>query len=442
MRKRGGELGAGMNDFHRLTATECVAEIRSGRLSSVDLVSDCLRRIALREPVIGAWAHLDPDFALAQARAADAARAGGKPLGALHGVPVGIKDIIDTEDLPTEHGTPAFAGRRPSEDATVVRRLKAAGAVILGKTVTTELAFYGPGKTRNPTDPQRTPGGSSSGSAAAVADLHVPLALGSQTAGSILRPASYCGVMGFKPTFGAIPLEGVIAQSPPLDTLGGYARSIADIALLTAVLSDQPCDPPAFPDRPLRLAFIRTPAWKDGDSAMRTAFEDLAVKNARMVDDVPMPADFDTTGGLQRAVQFHDIARNYGPIVDKHAGVMSAKLQEVVAEGRTVTEAEYREALDRREPLYRSLDQIFVACDAILTPASQGVAPVGLSATGSPMFNFIWTYLGVPAISIPLLDVEGRPLGVQLVGRRGADAHLLAMARSAMASLQVSGPGR
>jgi Asp-tRNA(Asn)/Glu-tRNA(Gln) amidotransferase A subunit family amidase len=399
------------------------------------LVNDCLRRIAIREPVIGAWAHLDAEFACAQARAADAARAAGQPLGPLHGVPVAIKDIIDTTDLLTEHGTPAFAGRRPFHDAEVVRRLKAAGAIILGKTVTTELAFYGPGKTRNPADPTRTPGGSSSGSAAAVADFHVPLALGSQTAGSILRPASYCGVMGFKPTFGIIPLEGVIAQSPPLDTLGGYARSASDLALLTAVLSGTPCALPNIAARPLRLAFVKTPAWPQGDESMRAAFERLARANTKIVDEIPMPGDFDGTGGLQRAVQFHDIAKNYGPIVDRHAAVMSAKLKEVIAEGRTVSDAEYHAATARREPLTQSLDPIFASYDAILTPAAQGAAPDGLSATGSPMFNFIWTYLGVPAISIPLLTIDGLPLGVQLVGPRGADARLLAVAGSAMQTL-------
>jgi Asp-tRNA(Asn)/Glu-tRNA(Gln) amidotransferase A subunit family amidase len=424
-----------MNDFHRLSATEMHEEICKGGLSSVDLVNDCLRRIAIREPVIGAWAHLDAQFARAQARAADAAQAAGKPLGPLHGLPVGIKDIIDTADLPTEYGTPAFAGRRPSRDAEVVSRLKAAGAIILGKTVTTELAFYGPGKTRNPADPQRTPGGSSSGSAAAVADFHVPLALGSQTAGSILRPASYCGVLGFKPTFAEIPLDGVIAQSPPLDTLGGYARSAADLAHLTAVLSGKQCALPNIADRPLRLAFMSTPAWPQGDEAMRTAFERLALANKNAIDPVAMPAAFDDTGGLQRAVQFHDIAKNYGPVVDEHAAVMSAKLHDVVAEGRTVTETEYNAAMARREPLTQSLDRIFQAYDAILTPAAQGIAPEGLSATGSPMFNFIWTYLGVPAISVPLLNVDGLPLGVQLVGRRGTDAHLLAIADAALRTL-------
>jgi Asp-tRNA(Asn)/Glu-tRNA(Gln) amidotransferase A subunit family amidase len=242
--------------------------------------------------------------------------------------------------------------------------------------------------------------------------------------------------MGFKTTLGLIPLDGVIEQSPPLDTLGGYARSAADLALLTAVLSGTPCALPDISGRPLRLVFIKTPAWPQGDQIMRDAFENLARANSDTVDEISMPANFDDTGGLQRAVQFHDIAKNYGPIVDEHAAVMSAKLQEVVAEGRTVTEAEYATARARREPLTQSLDHIFAEYDAILTPAAQGVAPQGLSATGSPMFNFIWTYLGLPAISIPLLTVGGLPLGVQLVAPRGADARLLAVADRAMRSLK------
>lgn len=424
-----------MRELHRLGAAQARAEIAAGKLTATELVEACLARIALREDIIGAWAHLDPDYALAQARTTDAALNAGALPGPLHGIPVGIKDIIDTADLPTENGTAAFAGRRPTADAEVVRRLKDAGAIILGKTVTTELAFYGPGKTRNPADPSRTPGGSSSGSAAAVADGHVPLALGSQTAGSILRPASYCGVFGFKPTFGNIPLNGVIAQSPPLDTLGGYARSIEDIALLTAVLTAHSFAPPFNPEQPLRLAFVKTPAWPQGDAAMRQAFAELTARNAGLIQDVALPEDFADTGGLQRAVQFHDIARNYGPIAEAHSDVISTKLKETIAEGCTVSEAEYAAACGRREALYDALAPIFEAYDAILTPAAAGVAPEGLGATGSPMFNFLWTYLGVPAISVPLLSVAGLPLGVQFVGRRGADAQLLAVVEKARQTL-------
>jgi Asp-tRNA(Asn)/Glu-tRNA(Gln) amidotransferase A subunit family amidase len=193
-----------------------------------------------------------------------------------------------------------------------------------------------------------------------------------------------------------------------------------------------------LPNRPLRLAFVKTPAWHQGDEAMRSAFERLAAENSAIIDEVPLPSAFDDTGGLQRAVQFHDIAENYGPIVAKHDDVMSNKLQEVIAEGRSVTDDEYRKARDRREPLYAAIEPIFAAYDAILTPSAQGIAPEGLSSTGSPMFNFLWTYLGVPAISVPLLAVDGLPLGVQLVGRRHGDAHLLAVAEAAMEALAPS----
>jgi Asp-tRNA(Asn)/Glu-tRNA(Gln) amidotransferase A subunit family amidase len=269
-----------------------------------------------------------------------------------------------------------------------------------------------------------------------VADGHLPLALGSQTAGSILRPASYCGVIGFKPTFGDIPLAGVLEQSPPLDTLGGYARSVADVALLTWVLSGRPLTRPRLPDRPLRFAFVKTRAWPDGDAAMRAAFESLAQRHRGLVEEVALPDAFADTGGLQRAVQFRDIARNYGPIADRHPGVLSAKLVEVIAEGRTVGDEEYEAACARRAALTAALGPVFAAFDVILTPAAPGIAPLGLGSTGSPMFNFLWTYLGCPAISLPLLQVEGLPLGVQLVGARGEDARLLAVAEAALGALR------
>ncbi len=421
-----------MRDLHKLAAIEAAELIRTGAISSEALVADCLDRITEREPIVAAWEHRDPSRALAQARAADTKRSTGAQLGPLHGVPVGIKDIIDTADYPTENGTPIFHGRRPGADAEVVHRLKAAGAVVLGKTVTTELAFFGPGKTRNPRNPEHTPGGSSSGSAAAVADFHVPLALGTQTAGSIIRPASYCGTVGMKPTFGTVPRDGVLEQSPPLDTIGGYARNVHDMKLLMDVLRGMNASPLNFRDR-VRFAFIKSSAWPMGDPQMRDAFAALAAKHAAVIEERDLPELFADTSGLQRAVQFRDIARNYGPLCEAHPGAVSAKLLEVVAEGRTVSDAEYAAALNRREALYESLSPILAAYDAILTPSAPGVAPRGLSSTGSPMFNFLWSYLGVPAVNVPLLNVDGLPLGVQLVGRRNEDAALLAVA----AALQV-----
>jgi Asp-tRNA(Asn)/Glu-tRNA(Gln) amidotransferase A subunit family amidase len=432
-------------DLTKLTAVEAAAGIRRGDFTSEALVVACLKRIAEREPDVQAWAHLDEAYALAQARAADTALRAGQALGSLHGVPVGIKDIIDTARLPTENGTSIFAGRQPKEDASVVHQLKAAGAVILGKTVTTELAFFGPGKTRNPVNPEHTPGGSSSGSAAAVADFHVPLALGTQTAGSILRPASYCGSIGWKPTFGLISRTGVLAQSPPLDTVGAFARSVEDVALITDCMvgadpSDSDMGPRpkgspleelrAAPDRQPRLAFVKSPAWPQGEEAMQKAFAQfVAGLGAAVVEEVELPGEFVDTGGLQRAVQFRDIAKNYGPIADAHPGQISAKLAEVIAVGSSVTDTEYGHALARRAPLYVALGPLLSRFDAILTPAAAGPAPKGLGSTGSPAFNFLWTYLGMPAISLPLLEAGGLPLGVQLVGRRDEDGRLLAAAR-------------
>lgn len=427
---------ATMRDLTRLAATEAADLIARNVITSEALVAACLDRIAEREPVVEAWAHLDRGLALDQAVAADRRQKRGEPLGPLHGVPVGIKDIIDTEALPTENGTAIFKGRQAAADAAVVRLLKAAGAVILGKTVTTELAFFGPGKTRNPHDPGRTPGGSSSGSAAAVADFHVPLALGTQTAGSILRPASYCGVIGMKPTFGLVPREGALEQSPPLDTIGGYARHIGDIRCLIEAMSEPHVGLAAEAKQGgLRLAFVRSPAWPQGEPEMQAAFLALVRTHGGIIAEVELPSGFADTAGLQRAVQFRDIAKNYGPLLDAHPGTLSAKLAEVIAEGRTVADAEYRAALARRDPLYEDLVPILSSFDAILTPAAPGPAPKGLGSTGSPAFNFLWTYLGTPALSLPLLEAEGVPLGVQLVGARGEDARLLSTADRVMGEL-------
>ena len=422
-----------MIDVHKLTAVEAAAGIREGTLTSEELVAACLDEIAARDLAVQAWAHLDPDVALAQARAADAAKARDAVLGPLHGVPVGIKDIVDTLEWPTENGSAIFKNRKPVNEAEIVTRLKSAGAVILGKTVTTELAFYGPGKTRNPHNRARTPGGSSSGSAAAVADFQVPLAVGTQTAGSIIRPASYCGVFGFKPTFGSISTKGVLQQSPPLDTIGGYARSVADMALLIEAMGGRAAGEVLLPmgegarGAP-RFAFVKSPAWTSGEAKMQTAILDLVMDLGGLVEETDLPVAFEATNGLQRAVQFHDIAANYGPLLDQYPGVFSAKLAEVIAEGRSVAASEYEVASARRDGLYSALSDTFGRFDAILTPAASGPAPEGLASTGSPAFNFLWTYLGCPAVNVPGLTIEGMPLGVQLVGPRGGDGALLAAA--------------
>jgi Asp-tRNA(Asn)/Glu-tRNA(Gln) amidotransferase A subunit family amidase len=428
-----------------LTASEARHELESGRLTSEALVSACLARIAERDSAVGAWTNVDHERALVAARATDKLRASGKPVPPLSGIPVAIKDIIDTKDFPTEYGSAVFAGRQPDADASIVSQLKAAGAIILGKTVTTELAFFGPGKTRNPHDLERTPGGSSSGSAAAVADDQVPLALGTHTAGSTIRPASYCGVVGFKPTFGYTSRSGVLAQSAPLDTIGGYARSVEDIALLfDAMSSFDPADVDMTPgekpslvaalsepaSRVPRFAFIKTPAWQQADAATRRAFETFAGSfgaHAEIVE-AKLPSEFEGILRLPQIVQFYDIARNYGPIADANPDRVSDKLKEIIAEGRTFSAADYAAACADQESLYEILKPLIAGYDAILTPAATGPALVGLGGTGSPVFNALWTYLGMPCISLPLLEVDGLPVGAQLVGARDLDAGLLRVA--------------
>jgi len=427
------------------TASEAKRQLESGQLTSEALVSSCLARILERDTAVGAWTSVNPQQALDAARASDKQRASGASLPPLSGIPVGIKDIIDTKDFPTEYGSEVFAGRQPDTDAVLVAQLKAAGAIILGKTVTTELAFFGPGKTRNPHDPERTPGGSSSGSAAAVADGQVPLALGTQTAGSTIRPASYCGVIGFKPTFGYTSRTGVLAQSQPLDTIGGYARSIEDIALLFDAMSAfdatdvdmRPGEKPPLvaaltEPRPRvpRFAFVKTPAWPQAEAATRAAFEAFAGSFGARAEivETKLPADFEGILRLPQIVQFYDIARNYGPIADANPDRVSGKLKEIIAEGRTFSAADYAAASADQDSLYEILKPLIADYDAILTPAATGPALVGLSGTGSPMFNALWTYLGMPCISLPLLKVDGLPVGVQLVGARGNDTHLLRIA--------------
>ncbi len=435
-------------DLTRLTASEAAKKINQGQLRSSELVEACLERIADREADVQAWTYLDPDHARQQAREADETYERGAGVGPLHGVPIGIKDICDTSDMPTENGTVLFRGRQPEADAALVAALRDAGAVILGKTVTTELAVMHPGKTRNPTNTAHTPGGSSSGSAAAVADYMIPAAIGSQTGGSVLRPAAFCGVVGFKPTFGLISRFGVLNQSPELDTMGPIVRTVEDAALLANCLSAYDARDPGMwrrsrppiyqtalqepPVTPL-FAFVKSPVWDEAEEVAKEAFAELVDFLGDDCDEVALPAIFDKGPDWQNAIHLADIAKNYEPLFDKAPDQISKSLTERIENGRKITAVEYNTAREMREVLNAGLEAIFDRYDAILTPAAPGPAPHGLETTGSPNFNKLWTYLHVPAISLPLLEADGMPLGVQLVGQRRDDGRLLRTARWLMA---------
>ncbi|MEE8187899.1 MAG: amidase [Kiloniellales bacterium] len=428
-----------------LSATEAIRKIRNGEITSEELVQACLERIEQADGEIEAWAHLKPDHALDQARMLDAQRAEGGPVGPVHDIPVGIKDIFDTESLPTENGTVLDSGRQPVEDCRVVSLLEEAGAVIMGKTVTTELAVYGPGKTKNPHNPDHTPGGSSSGSAAAVASYMVPLAIGTQTNGSIVRPASFCGVVGFKPSHGLIPRTGILAQSHWLDTVGVFARSVEDAALLAEnIVAHDPGDkdtrararPPLSetaveePPVPPALTFAKTAVWDEAEKETQEAFGELKELLGEECDELNLPEPFQHAVEWHRTIMCADLAKSFAGYYERGKDRLTDTLCQMIEEGQKTTAVDYNKAVDWREALNDGLDGVFDRYDAIITPATTGEAPAGLDSTGSPIFNSLWTYCGTPAITLPLMEgPNGLPLGVQLVSRRGDDARLLRTAR-------------
>jgi Asp-tRNA(Asn)/Glu-tRNA(Gln) amidotransferase A subunit family amidase len=395
-----------------------VGRLSRRELSAGDLVRQCLARIAEREPVVQAWEVLDAEGALAEARRIDALR--DRP--PLCGLPVGVKDLIDTADLPTAYGSPMYRGHRPSRDAECVRRLRDAGAIVLGKTVTTEFAVYSPGKTRNPRDPSRTPGGSSSGSAAAVADGMVPVALGSQTAGSVIRPASYCGVIGYKPTYGLLPLEGVHPLSPSLDTLGVFAGSLQDIPPVISALSQAPAMP--IRTRRPRLGLCRTEAWPRAAPQTQQLIEKAA--KALGAGDVELAPSFAGLIDAQIAIMGAEAALT---MREEPQSELTARLREFLGEGAGVSPERLAAVREQAQRCRRELDRVFDDLDALITPATTGDAPEGLGATGDPVFCRIWTLLGVPCISLPVLTgPAGLPIGLQIVARRGSDDEVLSAA--------------
>jgi Asp-tRNA(Asn)/Glu-tRNA(Gln) amidotransferase A subunit family amidase len=429
-----------------LTAADAARRIREGQLSAEELVESCLERIRATEDSVRAWQFLDEELARSQARAADELRRSGKAVGPLNGVPVGIKDIFDTGDMPTENGTSLHKGRTPRKDAAAVAMLRAAGAVIMGKTVTTECAYFHPGKTRNPHNPEHTPGGSSSGSAAAVAAGMVPVAIGSQTNGSVIRPAAFCGVYGFKPTHGLIPRTGALVLSRTLDHVGFFSRSLDDLALLAEALvgwdeGDPDTQPRARidfqgisrdepPVEPV-LAFIKTPHWERADKDMKAAFGELREALGAAVEEVQLFPSAEDAWGWHKTIMETEMAANLQPLWHKGEKKLSEKLRALIARGRENKAIDYLRAVRTIGPLNVNFEDLFVQrYDAILTPAAPGAAPKGLKSTGDPSFCTLWTLVGLPAVTLPLMRGEnGLPLGVQLVGRRGYDARLLRTAR-------------
>ena len=430
---------------YTLTATEAVQAIASGRLSSADLVKSCLEQIADTDASIKAWAHLDPESALAQAAECDRIRKAGLGTGPLHGLPVGLKDVIDTRDMPTQRGTDIFKDRQPDKDARLVERLRESGAVIMGKTVTTELAFVHANDTRNPHNPEHSPGGSSSGSAAAVAACHVPLAVGTQTNGSVIRPASFCGTFGFKPTRGVISRAGVLKTSDSLDQVGCFGRSLEDVALLTDALAgyDQAdscsfarprpqmragaqAEAPVAPD----LVWFNLPFYDrlspDAHEGMEAVLDVLGPRITRM-------AAADTLANLvavQARIHEYEICQHQAAVFDANFEDLSRELQLIVARGRKISEAEYTDALAVKASAQTFFDELFVEFDAIIAPCATGEAPKFGSGTGDPIFCTLWTLAGLPCVSLPLLVGDNNlPIGVQLIGPIEKDDRLLRTAR-------------
>lgn len=410
-------------------------------LSAVALLQACLDRIRQREPIVGAWECLDPDSAMQQAQRCDAAEAAGQSLGALHGIPIAIKDTFATVDFPTGWGTPIHAGRQLGYDAAVVERLRAAGAILLGKTVTTEYAIAGANKTCNPHNPDHTPGGSSSGSAAAVADGMVPLAIGTQMVGSILRPAAYCGILGFKPSFGTISRYGLMPSCRELDQVGIFARRVHDLERMLSVLAavdprDPDCygtiAPRTFGTGPPKLALILEPNGFLLETEAKAALLESAtalMAAGATVTEVSLPPEFAAHFDQIEALVCAGMAANHGTDYDRFADQMSPQLRQVIERGRSLSAVAYAQARQAAMDYSLCLAKLWSDFDAILTPVTAGPAPRGLKNTGSPIFCALWTLCGLPAISLPVRKAStGLPLGIQLVGARSKDWDLLAIA--------------
>ena len=407
-------------------AAQTARGIRAGEWSAESVARTCLERIAAREPTVGAWAYVDPDAVLDRARALDRAASRGP----LHGVPIGIKDVIDTADQPTCHGSPIHADRRPARDAACVARLRDAGALILGKTVTTEFAFAHPAGTRHPLAPEHTPGGSSSGSAAAVADGMVAAALGTQTGGSTIRPAAFCGIVGYKPAFGAIPVEGLKPLAPSLDTIGILARSLEDIPLLTGVLAARPAGPAR--DGPPRLAVYRTPWWSGAETAARAVVletMEAAREAGARTREMELPPGFAGLDDAHRVVMSAEVARSMDPEWRSDAARLSEPMRAFIERGQRESPQDVDAGWALARECRGRLRAVCEDGEILVTLPATGEAPRGLATTGSAVFCRLWTLLGVPALHLPVsTGPAGLPLGIQMVAPAGDEGALFAAA--------------
>jgi Asp-tRNA(Asn)/Glu-tRNA(Gln) amidotransferase A subunit family amidase len=415
-----------MSGPHTLTATQIAQQIDAGTLTAEVVIRAHLDRIDQRDADVLAWTHLARDAALERARALDR----GPRKGLLHGVPMGVKDIIDSYDQPTGYGSPIYKTHQPLADAATIALARDAGAILLGKTVTTEFANRHPGKTRNPHNPAHTPGGSSSGSAAAVADFQVVLATGTQTGGSVIRPAAFCGVYGYKPTYGHFPVAGMKANTEWLDTIGAYARSLDDIALFRAALMAIPHRPIARLERPPRIAICFTPHKDEMQPEGIAAIEDAAAKLRKAgatVTDFEMPPEMFEMREAQRLLSAFEGPRAAADEARRFYGLLSKDFQEEkIVAGRKLDYAAWVKAQMLAERGRALVDARFADIDAILTAPSPGEAPLGLERTGNATFNLIWTYLWMPCVTLPYSrGPKGLPVGIQLVGQQHEDSRLL-----------------
>ena len=421
--------------LNELSAVEIAAALARGAATCEQVARASIERVTSREAIVRAWAYFDPDAILAQARNLDAA-----PIrGPLHGVPVGVKDVIDTYDMPTQMGSPIYRGYRPVADASCVALMRAAGALIFGKTVTCEFAGVTAGETTNPHDASRTPGGSSSGSAAAVADYMVPLAFGTQTGGSIQRPSSYCGVVGFKPSYGLINTAGLKPAAVSLDTLGLMARNLEDLALAMRVLTSAREVAWLPEEARLRIGLCRTFLWDMAEEPTRHALADAAERlrsRGDRVEDVVLPREFSKLATTREVINDYERARAMAHEWQHARDAISDGLAKSITRGFAISANRYIDALAEVDNCRRLLAPLFETYDFLLTPTVTGEAPVGLGYTGHHGFQSIWTQLRVPTISLPTQrGPNGLPVGIQLVGRAQGDAQLIAMARMLFAFL-------